>query len=62
MSRVVTVRAEREEILFGVVSQPAARLDVVHLKILRCAAILAAPSIAREHLAGEFAIRVGVKP
>ena len=62
MSGSVTARAERNEILFGVVSQPAARADVVDLKIARCAAVLAAPSIAREHLAGELAIRFGFKP
>ena len=61
MSRSVTVRAQRDEILFGVIPQAAARAEVVDLKILRCAAILAAPPIAREHLAGELAIRVGFK-
>ena len=62
MSGSVTARAERNEILFDIVSQPAARAEVVDLKILRCAAVLAAPPIAREHLAGELAIRLGFKP
>jgi hypothetical protein len=34
----------------------------VNLKITRCAAILAAPPVAREHLAGEQAVRFGFKP
>ena len=62
MSGSVTVRAKRNEILFRIISQLAARADVVDLKIPRRAAILAAPPIAREHLAGELAIGFGFKP
>jgi len=62
MSRPVTVRAERDEILFGIISQLAARKEVVDLKILRYAAFLAAPPIAREYFAEELAIRLGFKP
>jgi hypothetical protein len=61
MFDTVTTRAERNEILFGIVSLPASRANVVNLKIARCAAILATPPVAREHLAGELAIRVGFK-
>ena len=35
---------------------------MVDLKILRSTAVLAAPRIAREHLAGELAIRLEFKP
>lgn len=62
MSSPVTVRAECDQVLFGIISHLATRADVMDLKILSDAAILAAPPIAREHRAGEFAIRVGVKP
>ena len=62
MSGSVTARAECNQVLFGIVSQLAARADVVDLEILRCTAILAAPSIAREYRAGERVIRVGIKP
>ena len=58
----VTARAECNEILFGVIPQSATRAEVVDLKILCGAAVLAAPPIAREHLAGELAIRFGFKP
>lgn len=58
----MTVHAQHNEILFGVVSQPAARAKVVDLKILRHAAVLAAPPIVREHLAGEPAVGLGFKP
>ena len=61
MSGTVTVQAKRDEIFFGIIPELAARSDVVNLKIARCAAILAAPPIAREHFAGELAIRVGFK-
>ena len=62
MSSSVAGRAQRNEILFGVVSQPSARTDVVRLQIARCPAVLAAPAIAREHLADELAIHIGFKP
>jgi len=58
----VTARAECNEILFGVIPQSATRAEVVDLKILCCAAVLAAPPIAREHLTGELAVRLGLKP
>jgi len=58
----VTGCAEGNEILFGIIPQPAARAEVVDLKILCCATILAAPPVAREHLTGELAVRFGFKP
>jgi len=58
----VTARAERDEILLGVIPQPAARAEVVDLKILRRATILTAPPVAREHLAAELAIGLEFKP
>ena len=62
MPSSVTARAERDEILLGVIPQSAARAEVVNLKILCYSAILAAPPIAREHRAGELAIGLGFKP
>jgi hypothetical protein len=47
----MTARAERDQVFFGIISQSAARKDVVDLEIARCAAILATPATAREHLA-----------
>ena len=57
----MTARAERNEILFGIIPQPAARAEVVDLKILRRAAILAATPFAREHLAGDAGGRLPVQ-
>jgi len=62
MSGSVAARAERNKILFDIVSQSATRAEVVDLKILCRAAVLAAPPIAREHRAGELAIGLGFKP
>jgi hypothetical protein len=55
----VTTRAKRDQVFFGIISELAARAEVVNLQIARCAAILAAPSIARQHVTGQTAIRVG---
>ena len=48
MSSSVTVRAQRNQILFGIIPQPAARAEVVDLKISRYAAVLATAHIVRE--------------
>jgi hypothetical protein len=62
MPSSVTARAERDEIFFDIVSQSTARAEVMDLKILRSAAVLAVPPVACEHLAAELAIRLGFKP
>jgi hypothetical protein len=62
MSSSVTARAERDEIFFGVIPQAATRAEVVDLKILRYAAVLAAPRVACEHLAGRLVVNLGFKP
>jgi hypothetical protein len=62
MSLSVTARAERNKVFFGMVFQPAARANVVDLKIVRSAAVLAAPSVACEHRAGQLAVGLGFKP
>jgi len=46
MQVVVALGADRDKILPGIVAQPTARLDVVHLKLGDVPAKLAAPPIA----------------
>ena len=62
MSGLVTGGAEGDQILVGIVTQLAARLDVVHLQVLRSTTVLASPPVAREHFASELAVRIGFKP
>jgi hypothetical protein len=62
MPAFVTACAERDEIFFSIIPQPTAGADVVDLKILRRAAVLAVPPVAREHRAGELAVRLRFKP
>jgi hypothetical protein len=52
MSGLVTVCAGCE-IFFGIISQPATWADVVKLEIVRGAAVLPAPPVAREHFVAE---------
>jgi len=54
MSRSMATCAECNKVFFGIVSQPAARAEVVDLKILRRATILAATPFVREHRAGDL--------
>ena len=58
----MTIYAERNEILFGVISQLAPRAEVMDLEVLRDSAVLTAPPIPRKHPAGEPTIRLGLKP
>jgi hypothetical protein len=48
---LVTASTQSDEIGLGVVSQTAAWVDVVNLKISKTSAILAAPSITLKYLA-----------
>ena len=51
MNSLMTVGAQCDEIGVGVVSEAAARFDMVNLKLDETSAILAAPAIALEYLA-----------
>lgn len=62
MSGTVARRTERNEILFGIVSQFASEPEVMHLKLVRCSTILAMPAVAIEHPAAKLAIRFRLKP
>ena len=53
--------AQRDQILFLVVARVAAELEVVYLQVLHATAILAAPAVALQHLAMQFAIAGGVE-
>ncbi len=57
----MTPGAERDEVLFGVVSQSASWLNVVNLKVGRPAAVLAAPAIALQHLLAKSMVGLGVE-
>jgi hypothetical protein len=50
MSLLVTTGAECDEVLLGVVAQPAAWVDVVDLEAGKTPAMLAAPAIPLQHL------------
>ena len=54
MNLFVAVSAERNQILGSVVSKLAAEADVVDLKILRGAAMLASPAVTLEYSACKF--------
>lgn len=56
MHMPVTIRAEGDEVLLGVVSESASWMDVVNLKIGHPAAGLAAPAVPLQHLLAQLAI------
>ena len=61
MHSCVTICAQRDQVLFLVATRLAAELEVVYLQVLHATAILAAPTVALQHLAMQFAIARGVE-
>lgn len=53
---LMTANAQRNEIGFGIVSELAAWVDMVNLKVSKTSTIPAPPSIPLEHLAPQFSI------
>jgi hypothetical protein len=60
MDVTVAISTERDQIFVCIVTQPASRMDVVHLKTIGTAAILASPAITLQHFGAEFVIRIWV--
>ena len=60
VDRSVTISAERDEILFRVISGMAPELNMMNMKLLFCTAILAAPSVTIENLPAELSVVIGL--
>ncbi len=61
MGVVVASHAESDQVLFGIFSQPAPRLDVVNLQVRRPPTALAAPAISLQHLLAQLTIGLRVE-
>jgi hypothetical protein len=57
----VARRAERNQVLVRIVAGLAAKLFVVNLKVGDCAARLASPAVATQHLVAEVVVVVGIE-
>ena len=62
VSYLVAACAECDQVLLGIVAQLAARGEMVDLESVGCSAVLAAPSIAFEHLPAQPTICLRLKP
>jgi hypothetical protein len=60
----VAIHAERNKVLFGIITKRASSTDMVDLEIGRAAAMLAPPAIAFQHLPAKFPVegRIQYKP
>jgi hypothetical protein len=58
----VAISAERNQIFVYIVTQQASRANVMDLKTIGTAAVLASPAVALQHFGTEFAIRTWVQP
>ncbi len=61
MQPSMTLGAEGDEVLLGVVSELASWVDVVDLEVGTTAAVLAAPAIALQHLLAKVAVGLRVE-
>ena len=61
MDILVAGGAEGNQVVLGIVSQPAPGVNVVDLEVCAPPAVLAAPPIALQHLVAELAVRVRVE-
>src|SRR5712692_7129507 len=57
MNTLMAADAERDEVLFCIVSELAPRADVMDLEVGKTSAVLAAPPIPVEYLTPQFQIR-----
>lgn len=57
----MTLRTNCDEVVLDVVSQQAARLDMMYLKIFTAAAMLTSPTIALQNAAMQLHVRACVK-
>jgi len=62
MDVIVAISAECDQIFAYIVTQHASRTNVVDLKTIGTAAVLASPAVALQHFGAEFAIRIWVEP
>jgi hypothetical protein len=62
MDVTVAIGAERNQVFVCVITQSAPRANVVNLKTIGTAAVLASPSVTLEHFGAEFAIRIWIQP
>ncbi len=62
MSISVTSSTQSDQVLLRIVSQPAPRFNVVNLELIKTSAILAAPSIAHQHLLTQSLVGAQVEP
>jgi hypothetical protein len=60
-SRVANA-AKRNQVLLRIVTSPAAEFLVVDLKVGQCAARLASPTVAAEHLLAQLFIQFLIEP
>ena len=62
MGIAVAISAERDQVFVSIVTQSASRANVVNLKTIGTAAVLASPAVTLEHFGAEFAIRIWAEP
>ncbi len=62
MQSLMASRAQRYQILFGIIAGPAPKPNMVHLQVLQAPAGLATPPIPLQHLLMEFSVILRIKP
>jgi hypothetical protein len=59
---LVTPSTQGDQILFGIITELAARLNMMHLEFTHGSAMLAAPPISLQYFFPQFVVGDGIKP
>ena len=62
MDLLVASSAQSDEILFGIITEKAARLNMMHLEFTHRSAMLAPPPISLEYLLPQLVVGDRIKP
>jgi hypothetical protein len=62
MDLSVTPSAQRDQIHFGIITEPTARLNMMNLEFTPGSAMLAAPPISLQYFFPQFVVRDGIQP
>jgi hypothetical protein len=54
--------AQGDQIHFAIITEQAARLNMMHLEFTHRSAVLAAPPISLQYFFPQFVVRDGIKP
>jgi len=62
MNLFVALSAQGDQILFGIIAEPATRLNMMHLEFTHRSAMLTAPPVSLQYFSPQFVVRDRIQP